>query len=465
MSCDYTDIIVPIDYVTEAFEYANRKQFHRWKMIGMQVGHSTVGDIQKDIDGNITAGLLSGCLPIEEVNQNNHIIGRGAYYFRHKSTATGVSESAAYGIQGHCNTPGLEDGNYNYFRNVNNNGLIPTDAFSLEDEKHSPMYRGWGRPLGKDLCFADGAGWHMAVFIKDDVTQYTVMYYDQDEDCSKAADQTACAVKQTRRTGRFTAIVGDQAYRTCEAMMVIPIENALNSRGPCALLDDQFVNDINGSRNQSPFRSQRSDFSLTIKLTSLPSCNNFKPLKYTTDYYVDVGNGEIMNPEVIYPCERAVIRFSTSCSVFVAAGSDGFGAVSAEANYFSPVREYHYDRWDVSEEYLPFEPDKVYKIFDEVYRIEEFGLTVRVLTHSKDVIEKYLQAARGGEAEPGYEVSNSINRKFVTGGKSTDVLGSALRGCRCSNQDGQDIEKYPIRPYNQFIYCPNNFTCEKTCND
>lgn len=37
------------------------------------------------------------------------------------------------------------------------------------------------------------------------------------------------------------------------------------------------------------------------------------------------------------------------------------------------------------------------------------------------------------------------------------------RGCRCNGSSGEN-SGYPIRPYNDFNYCPNKFTCEKTCD-
>jgi hypothetical protein len=50
---------------------------------------------------------------------------------------------------------------------------------------------------------------------------------------------------------------------------------------------------------------------------------------------------------------------------------------------------------------------------------------------------------------------------FLTGGNVTDRAGGA-KGCSCSHS-AQSVGSYPIRPYNQFKYCPNDFSGEKDC--
>ena len=50
---------------------------------------------------------------------------------------------------------------------------------------------------------------------------------------------------------------------------------------------------------------------------------------------------------------------------------------------------------------------------------------------------------------------------FLTEGQSGDP-STGPRGCSCTH-GGQNENLYPVRPYNEFVYCPNNFTCEKSC--
>jgi hypothetical protein len=73
MSCDYTDVIVPMDYTKSAFKHANRKQFHNWKMVGMVIAHGTVGGIKLGPSGQWISGAVTGCMVIEEINQNNSV--------------------------------------------------------------------------------------------------------------------------------------------------------------------------------------------------------------------------------------------------------------------------------------------------------------------------------------------------------------------------------------------------------
>jgi len=55
-----------------------------------------------------------------------------------------------------------------------------------------------------------------------------------------------------------------------------------------------------------------------------------------------------------------------------------------------------------------------------------------------------------------------MTKKYLTGGKIADGP-TGKKGCSCKGSTGED-SAYPIRPYNDFNYCPNEFTCEKTCN-
>ena len=56
-----------------------------------------------------------------------------------------------------------------------------------------------------------------------------------------------------------------------------------------------------------------------------------------------------------------------------------------------------------------------------------------------------------------------MRKKFLTGGGIND-LPTGAKGCMCQNPQDGDEGHIPIRPYNEFVYCPNNFTCEKTCH-
>ena len=464
MSCDYTDIIMPIDYTPEAFEFANRKLFHKWKMIGMQVSHPFVGGIQLGTSGEIARGVATGCRVIEEVNQNNHIVGRGTWYFRAKSDAPEI-DSAAYGIIGHCKSPGIESNQYAEQGTVSY-GMIDAqagygnvDAFTLEAPEFSPMYRSWGLALGREFCECnESTYWHMGVFFRDNVTGQTFFLYDPDEDCGrKDEDPEICNARNSRRTGRFNAKIEKQAnYRTCEAMM-LAVRYGLEGSGPCKVIREGLNSDITGTENESAFSQIVVRTGVSIKLTSLPSCNHFNKI-------FQHGSGELSPTNFVYnyKCERAAIRIAPSCSIGIGSGPYGNINYSTTKVKNFEVIEKHYDRWDVAEDNL-YNAVTRYKIFDEVFELPEIEATVRVLAHHKSVLQEYSKSIIGGWNIPGFTIEECMDKKYVTGGKSTDALG-AMRGCTCTHK-GQDENHYPIRPYNEFNYCPNNFTCEKTCYD
>jgi len=128
MTQEYLDMMMPIDYTPEAFQYVNRRSYDKWRMIGMQFSHTFVGGVTAIGEDNymFNAGRLkgfdSGCKVIEELNQNNQIVGRGGWYFRAKRAELDVgvdvnhpekyydvtdlnypsNTSAVYGIMGHC---------------------------------------------------------------------------------------------------------------------------------------------------------------------------------------------------------------------------------------------------------------------------------------------------------------------------------------------------------------------------
>lgn len=479
--CDYTDTIVPLDYVPEAFEFANRKMFHTWKMIGMQISHSTVGGIQfkstlydssgrpgwggPQGSGEYAKGISSGCLLIEEVNQNNHLIGRGANYFRAKSDASGI-KSAAYGVMGHTNTPGIEWDIWNQWNGQN----AKVDAFKLSSFDYPPIARGWGRSMGQELCGCASPGnnsWHMGVFIKDNnPTSYErnniFLAYSKDQKCPPGKDPELCESQDSRLPGRFTAWADGyklSPFRTCEALMGAGTDmvrlQGTETQGQCALVSSATfgVNDISGCSGELPFTLGKVYAGVTIKLTSLPTCNHFDKLAAYPPL-----QGDFTNRQIAFRCERAVLRILPGCRIDVQIGK----ASAKKYKAFEP-REFHYDRWDRSDSYVG-----CYKIFDEVFTIEELNWEIRILAHHRSVLEHWADVQEYGQSNPPlfghegpYEWKNALKKQFLTGGSITGVP-SGQKGCTCSHK-GQNLNSYPVRPYNQFTYCPNDFTCEKTC--
>lgn len=482
MSCDYTDIIMPIDYIPEAFEYANRKLFHKWKMIGMQVSHGTVGDITPPnfiltlntkeasisedgtlLDSSVIntekrIGALSGCLPIEEINQNNHIIGRGAYYFRHKSTAES-NTSATYGIQGHCNSPGIEWGRGDSLGLRSANGYF--NPSMIEDITASPMYRGWGKRLGPEFCTCGYSNyWHMAVFLEDKDTGRVTMHYQPNDENYKGTDYVC---HNSRFGGRFNACFGDTGhvfggYRSCEATLEALVNDFAQS-GPCKIDFDSFKSEI-GDDGRPINNTASAAIGVLVKLTSLPACDPFKNNFFYNQPIQEIpkDDGSKDYSYFRFPCERAVIRISSYCTAGVGWGPESTVMGGTNKFFHSETIERHYDRWDPAEEGGLF-PETRYKIFDEVYDVPGIPYRVRVLSNHSREINNYFKCYQYSDCLPGY--TDFMQVKYLTGGSSTGVPGQA-RGCSCSH-DGQDIEHYPIRPYNSFNYCPNNFTCEKSC--
>lgn len=467
MSCDYTDIIMPIDYTPEAFEFANRKLFHKWKMIGMQVSHPFVGGIQLGTSGEIARGVATGCRVIEEVNQNNHIVGRGTWYFRAKSDAPEI-DSAAYGIIGHCTSPGVED--VGGISGGNGLRIDQSSPFVLEEFYGSqPIWRGWGLPLGPEFCACGGknSSWHMGVFIRDNnPTEYErnniFFIYDKDDDPRPGEDPEVVEARNSRKPGRFNAWLSkSNPYRTCEAFVsASPDQVRLQGNyavGECIFAEEE--NSKNGITNseckQSPIGLAKVYATILVKLTSLPSCNNF-----TTVYKYPPLEEDLIQREISYRCERAALRILPSCRI-----DAELGTVSTKKYVNFESIEKHYDRWDRSDTY-----EGCYKIFDEIFEIPELNWTVRILSHNKRVLTNWWDVQEYGESngpvfghEGDYIWENAMEKQFLTGGKITD-LPSGMKGCTCTHKN-QNEDNYPIRPYNQFNYCPNNFTCEKTCYD
>lgn len=482
-NCDYTDTIIPMDYTKSAFQFVNRKLYHNWKMIGIQASHDFVyGKIHLDSSGRLR-GVASGCKPIEEINQNNQMIGRGAWYFRAKVDGYDGQKSATYGIMGHCQSPGLVS-QREYLGGVGpadvQNNIQPSARQMEDPDLGTPFYRGWGLYQGSEFCAcADGFNdtWHMAVFIqgpKYDIdgkfvpNQYEYyMQYDVDDDCGKFQDFEAkenCLARNSRRPGRFTSwdhLGGGvrRKWNTCEALSYTD-QQAINNYGCLQTNASLFnSNDILGSAANGsfgPLMPMTIRQGVLVKLTSLPSCNHFdKVTRRIVNQYVNPENGQITYQYDVTRCERAAIRFAGWCNSGVGWGPScaiGRSGTSKKFNY--NVQEFHYDRWDKAIDGAGGE--SAYKIFDELYEVPELSYKIRVLAHKKSVIMNYYNQKEG------YEQSTWMTQRYVTGGSPTDSL-STRRGCMCQNSSSGEGTPYPIRPYNTFVYCPNNFTCDKKC--
>ena len=508
--CDYVDTILPIDYTKSAFEYANRKLYHTWKMIGMQASHDFVhGKITQDASGHLK-GIASGCKPVEEINQNNQLIGRGAWYLRAKSDdATG--KSATYGIMGHCQSPGV-------YSDVQMH-IKPT-AWEIEDPNFMPFYRDWGLYQGQLFCQCPyNPDWHVAVFVEEIVTidpftketlnepyKQTYMIYTPDVDCGKKCkgDQECmetCLSQNSRLPGRFFSwlhLGGGKrmTIRTCEAITPVGIqpapENAVCLRANDAVFTS---NDIIGTTEYSaidPIDGLRKNYGgygalvpyhveqgVLIKLTSLPACNHFEKLFKFNDLPdpPDPSNVNIDENGIPMPdghggsnvtgssitggtgnnrirCERAALRFAGYCWSNLGWGPCGaYGGTSRRFHF--KVHEEHFDRWDRAD-------DGCYKILDEEYDLPEVKFKIRILSHKKEILEKYLKGGAELLKDTEFGQSNWMTKKYLTGGKIADGPTGKM-GCKCKASDGEN-SPYPIRPYTDFNYCPNKFTCEKTCD-
>jgi hypothetical protein len=565
-SGDYTDVIIPVDYTLSAFKYINRKQYHNWKMIGMQVSHGTVGGIKLDENNHTSyvGGIVTGCMPIEEINQNNQIIGRGAYYFRGKAGPFDQAKSsAAYGILGHCNTPGVEWNNPSDVRISIDPDIVlgrpgpwqieGSDALAIAQlgeqgeliggepittMKDTPWFRGWGVSQGYDKCSTMNAlSWHLGYWMQNTQTGFVTPGYIPDVDCIRQCGVDnkpcirRCREQNAQARGRFSpwGYIGtnDQLiYRNCEAMTYDfeIIGHGVDGRpervnSACLSVNSPAFNynDILGVKGPqfaplSLGEGGGSHMGIMIKLTSLPTCNHFDKLIQQDDkrpskikdptYCVKIGSDPFTStryPLTIYSdcgesenggkgigltgvfvrnlrCERAVLRIASICN-FAFPSSNEVGLVYHRGFTVNKAYEYHYDRWDRAD-------DGNYKLFDEIIDLPDANLKIRVLAASTSIWDGYMKPNRrvGDKADGpflwsqmgdpsitfGVDETNHLNgdlmrKKFLTGGGIHDVPGGK-KGCMCQNPQDGDEGYNPIRPYNEFVYCPNNFTCEKTCN-
>lgn len=450
---DYIDVVKVIDYTAGSFLYANRKHYHKWKLIGMAVSHTYVGGVKStdswsDLDDGLANGIkgvASGCLVLEEINQHNHLISRGADYLRVKIDG---DNSATYGIMGNCANPdksidGFPSENQPPFRYTR-----PETVF-----KSAPLLNGWADPLDVNLCTCNTStikDWEMLVLIEIDDVE---------------------GVKRFTQT----AILGpsNEKLRSCEFLSwpavgpigtgSVDIERAVNI---CVNYKDPIFNIARGSLSGSVVLYM--DQGVLVKLTSLPSCNQRKP------HYVRIPRGGFgsdnlgkeaicydetdsqYNPEEsfcfskVYP-ERAAIRIIPTC---VAYGSYGDPDPAIKIKYFDLI-EKHFDRWDKA-------VGGGFKIFDEVFSAPDAKMRIRVITHGPKYIEDYVKSLYKEDGKTLKNPADYMKPYFLTGGNIDDRAGGA-KGCSCSDL-GQNEDYYPIRPYNEFVYCPNNFTGEKTCS-
>lgn len=476
---DYIDVIRVLDYSPESFLVKNRRQYDKWKIIGMAVtgrglgpgrGDITNQDEYSDINDPLAdglKGLASGCLVLEEINQHNHLLSRGADFLRVKIDGSG---SATYGIMGNCKNPdkGL---NATSIGPQYAGGFPPDDGTQplpgSADQylpsyflKYSPWMNGWADPMSAELCScagSDDTSWKMYILVEiNDIKGV------------KRFTQTA-SPQQKSTTG-----INDQIIRTCDF-----ISYPTDVGGQAGLEAESKASDICVDYTNKMFNLARGGLTgsvilninhgVIVRLTSYPSCNQRKLIKgervpedgFTG--FLGPDKKEICydstsygyNPESsfcfskVYP-ERAVLRIMPVCM----ARGDVSGQTFSKIQFFNQI-EKHYDRWDKAKE-------GGFKIFDEVFDFPEAKMKIRVITHKPEEFDKYYSSLLKDDRVTLKNPADYTKPYFLTGGNINDRAGGA-KGCSCTNE-AQNESHYPIRPYNQFVYCPNNFTGEKTCS-
>jgi hypothetical protein len=542
MGCDYTDVVKVLDYTPEAFEYANRKSYHKWRLIGMQVSHTFVGGVRlADPASNLQAtgvnisgmgeeeksgqfityntgltGMITGCIVLEEINQNNQLINRGANYLRAKVDGDG-NNSATYGIIGNCRNPdkkrfgdssydevavtkltggGEADSPWGLFEGLEQEPFIPTTI--NKDLEGRPMLNGWADPQDYYLCCCPTSeNWEMRIRIEID--DGGKKKYFMQNPIYATPDGNGKKMPNSVDYGTFNQYYGDGRgnrwyYRTCEAISY-PLggigEGTKRQRDSvstklCVDYSDPIYNigysgKGDGLMFNGPVELQNVTQGVFVKLTSLPSCKHFNQtinFRIPSGQFPDTPVGREKQDRCYDPneygydpdhpmCfernrkERAVIRIMPAC--MAVAGTQGrFGGEKAYQRKYFDVLEVHYDRWDKAPG-----PGNNFKIFDEVYSFPAQKMRVRVIAHGKKYLDQY-------EKDFPYQIISNIDNigtivpgpgfmepYFLTGGSVTDRAGGA-KGCSCVNAQ-QSPNSYPIRPYNQFTYCPNDFSGEKSC--
>lgn len=463
---DYIDVIKVLDYTPEAFLIENKRQYDKWRVIGMAVTNAAGGlgsvsntDEYSDPSNPLEQGLrglASGCLVLEEINQHNHLLSRGANFLRVKIDGSG---SATYGVMGNCKNPdkGLSA---TYMGPQYAGGFPPDDGSQpLPDSqdsilpqyalKWSPWTNGWSDAMDSNLCSCagvDDTGWQLYVLGEIDDIKGIKRFVQK------------ASPKQDSEIG-----VDDKTLRNCDF-----ISFPSGPEGQGGLLAESKASDICVDYTNKMFNLARGGLTgsvilrlnhgVMVRLTSYPSCNQRKMQRVRIPrdgFGYDNLNKEIIcydqtdsqyNPEEdfcfakVYP-ERAVIRIMPVCM------AEGFVSNQSikKLNFFNHI-EKHYDRWDKAAE-------GNFKIFDEVFEFPEAKMKIRVVTHKPEEFDKYYESLNPADYTKPY---------FLTGGNINDRAGGP-KGCSCINAP-QNESHYPIRPYNQFIYCPNEFTGEKTCS-
>ena len=540
MTQEYLDMIMPIDYTPEAFQYVNRRSYDKWRMIGMQFSHTFVGGVTAIGEDNYMfnagqlKGFVSGCKVIEEINQNNQIVGRGGWYFRAKRAESeiGVSKnypekyfdttsldetnpSAVYGIMGHCAqidaerevtgtaNPGIEE----------IEGITPNSTWA--NLVYSPMRKNWGVPQGYEMCACAGQNseWAMMAFIEVlDTVSGKKKYFMQGTAGDPNAKENTEIIKAeiSRGPGFFSSWYylgggNTRIYRACEAHLWIQngigmgvdtqpryaqdlcldySDSAFNSniyadvanQYICNIVDGEAVTPGPGDNVpltfyddwRGPIKISQMYAGVLIKLTSLPSCaHHDKLIKRTRTKFANnpVGrektdiclNKEYPDYDPTQPfctetlrCERAVIRIMPVCGASIGYKSP-FGSDYTISNQW-PTIEKHFDRWDKA-------LNGNYKVFDELFDIPEARMRVRVISHNYNELGKIY--ANAVDPVTFQLTEASMNVQYLTGGDESGVVGGP-RGCSCTAKD-QEENYFPIRPYNQFKYCANDFSCEKEC--
>jgi hypothetical protein len=335
-----------------------------------------------------------------------------------------------------------------------------------------------------------------------------------------------CRQENAQKPGRFSPwvyIAGKAGYepyiyRNCEAVTydldiighgVDAKQGRANSKCYIEAGPAFTYNDILGRSGYPPLEygvGGGAHLGVIIKLTSLPTCNHFdrvftiadrRPNKLRDPVWcvpegADDFTGTRTPPDPItsecpkgtkgvFPrnlrCERAALRVSSTCQMAWLNG----GQYETSLKVFDVV-EKHYDRWDRAD-------DGNYKLFDEIIELPDSNLTVRVLAapdtiwngyrypqgwtydadgnviptgKNEDAIFKHILV---GDPSITYRSEDWFKKKFLTGGNVSGVnyLPSDKRGCSCTNPKDGDEGYYPIKPYTEFVYCPNNFSCKREC--
>jgi hypothetical protein len=547
MSQEYLDMMMPIDYTPEAFQYVNRRSYDKWRMVGMQFSHTFVGGVTAIGEDNYMfnagrlKGFVDGCKVIEEINQNNQIVGRGGWYFRAKRAEADVSvldepnlfvsekffdvtdldktsyTSAVYGIMGHCAQVDAE-------REVTgspNPGIEEIEGMTYKSTwaslVYSPMRKNWGVPQGFEMCACAGQNseWGLMAFVEVlDTVSGKKKYFVQGvyEGVNDEYYNTELRKAERSRTPGFFSswyYLGGgntRIYRTCEANLWIQNGVGLGfdtkeqsaqdlcldysdsvfhtniypdyaNQWKCNIVDGEAVTPGPGEDVpltyyddwRGPIKISQMYAGVLVKLTSLPSCvHHDKLIKRTRTKFANntVGrektdiclNTEYDGYDPTQPfctetlrCERAVLRIMPVCGASIGYMSPNQDSYTISKQW--PTLEVHYDRWDKA-------LNGNYKVFDERLNIPEARMRVRIISHNLTELKKIFDEARDNETK--WLTEDCMTVQYSTGGDESGVVSDSC-GCNHIVREKQEENYFPIRPFNQFKYAANDFSCEKTC--